>query len=132
MSKGLKRICMNCSARFYDMDQRPIICPVCGTEFNADAKIKPKRGRPAAEDTKPAKEAEEAKAEDQDDEIDEIDADDDFVSLDDVDEGDDLDDEDEDRQLTIDDDPDDLDDIWTTMIMTSTMRMMRKKTRKSN
>ncbi len=113
MSKGLKRICLNCSMRFYDMDKRPIICPSCSTEFTLEEKVK-KRGRPAAED-KPVKQvvAKKPAAEEEDDEIAEIDADDDFVSLEDVDEDDDLDDDDDDaeRTLTIDDDPDDLEPI---------------------
>ncbi|MFO1190195.1 MAG: TIGR02300 family protein [Alphaproteobacteria bacterium] len=28
---GTKRICQNCSARFYDLKRSPPVCPVCGT-----------------------------------------------------------------------------------------------------
>ena len=61
MSKGLKRICMNCGTRFYDLDQSPIICPSCGTEFTGEAQVKTRRGRVAAtvEEKKPVKSVEE-------------------------------------------------------------------------
>ncbi len=112
MSKGLKRICMNCGARFYDLDKTPIICPSCETEFTGEIKVKSRRGRTATEEIIPVKEAEVKKPEveeKEDEDIDDIDADDDIVSLDDVDE--DLDDEDdENATLTIDADPDDLED----------------------
>lgn len=29
---GLKRVCVACAARFYDMTKSPPICPKCGTE----------------------------------------------------------------------------------------------------
>jgi uncharacterized protein (TIGR02300 family) len=32
---GTKRLCAHCSARFYDLNQAPIICPKCGTVFEA-------------------------------------------------------------------------------------------------
>ena len=32
---GLKRQCMTCGARFYDLNRDPIICPKCGTPFQA-------------------------------------------------------------------------------------------------
>ena len=48
MSKGLKRICMNCGMRFYDLDKDPIICPGCETEFTGEEKVKSRRGRAAA------------------------------------------------------------------------------------
>lgn len=111
MSKGLKRICMNCGARFYDLDKSPIICPSCDTEFTGEVKVKTRRGRIAALEEAPAKEVEAApvatEGDDDEDEIADIDADDDIVSLDDVDE-DDNDDDDEEAQLTIDSDLDDL------------------------
>ena len=59
MSKGLKRICMNCGMRFYDLDKSSIICPGCETEFTGEEKVKGRRGRTAAETpATPAKEAE--------------------------------------------------------------------------
>ena len=29
---GMKRVCVACSARFYDMTKVPPVCPKCGTE----------------------------------------------------------------------------------------------------
>ena len=109
MSKGLKRICMNCGMRFYDLDKTPIICPSCETEFTGEEKVKVRRGRVAAVAEAPVKKDPVAVVEDEDD-LDDIDPDDDIVSLDDVDE-DDLDDDDEEETFTIDSDPDDLDDV---------------------
>ena len=34
---GLKRHCMNCGAKFYDLNRDPILCPKCGTVFQASA-----------------------------------------------------------------------------------------------
>lgn len=113
MSKGLKRICMNCGARFYDLDKSPIICPSCDTEFTGEIKVKSRRGRPPAEE-KPVKAVEKAApvAEEEDD-VEDIDPDDDIVSLDDVDEDDDIkaDDEDDDAANM----PSDLDDNFDSI-----------------
>ena len=32
-ARGTKRTCQGCAARFYDFDNSPIICPMCGAEF---------------------------------------------------------------------------------------------------
>jgi uncharacterized protein (TIGR02300 family) len=32
---GLKRRCMTCGAKFYDLNRSPITCPKCGTPFEA-------------------------------------------------------------------------------------------------
>ena len=29
---GTKRVCVSCSARFYDLNKNPAICPKCGAE----------------------------------------------------------------------------------------------------
>jgi uncharacterized protein (TIGR02300 family) len=34
---GLKRQCMSCGAKFYDLNKNPIVCPKCGTVFQASA-----------------------------------------------------------------------------------------------
>lgn len=34
---GLKRQCMSCGAKFYDLAKNPIVCPKCGTVFQASA-----------------------------------------------------------------------------------------------
>ena len=48
-ARGLKRICDECGTRFYDMNNRPIICPNCQTEFTGEIKVKGRRGRVAEE-----------------------------------------------------------------------------------
>lgn len=52
---GLKRICINCGARFYDMNKRPILCPSCKIEFTIENKLKSRRGK--IKDDKPGKES---------------------------------------------------------------------------
>jgi uncharacterized protein (TIGR02300 family) len=42
---GTKRQCQSCGAKFYDLSKDPILCPKCGTVFQAMA-IAPTRGRP--------------------------------------------------------------------------------------
>ena len=34
---GLKRQCMSCGAKFYDLSRDPAVCPKCGTVFQAVA-----------------------------------------------------------------------------------------------
>jgi uncharacterized protein (TIGR02300 family) len=34
---GTKRLCANCSARYYDLNKPPIACPKCGTPFKVIA-----------------------------------------------------------------------------------------------
>ena len=34
---GLKRQCMSCGAKFYDLARDPAVCPKCGTVFQATA-----------------------------------------------------------------------------------------------
>jgi uncharacterized protein (TIGR02300 family) len=45
---GSKRVCLNCGARFYDMQRTPIVCPACQTVFDPAANSKPRRSRAAA------------------------------------------------------------------------------------
>ena len=57
---GIKRLCVNCGAKFYDLGKTPIICPKCGTVFEAiSAKAKRKPSPPeekaVAKARKPAK-----------------------------------------------------------------------------
>jgi uncharacterized protein (TIGR02300 family) len=33
---GLKRVCVSCGARFYDLAKSPAVCPKCGTEQPAE------------------------------------------------------------------------------------------------
>ncbi len=30
---GKKVVCLNCDAKFYDLNRKPVICPSCNTEF---------------------------------------------------------------------------------------------------
>jgi uncharacterized protein (TIGR02300 family) len=32
-SRGEKRLCLNCAAKFFDLDKDPIKCPKCGAVF---------------------------------------------------------------------------------------------------
>ena len=45
---GVKRTCLGCGARFYDLKRDPIVCPKCEAEFDIAVAQKPKRTRPAA------------------------------------------------------------------------------------
>ncbi|MEM7671240.1 MAG: TIGR02300 family protein, partial [Pseudomonadota bacterium] len=49
---GVKRTCLSCAARFYDLGKTPIICPDCGTELDVAALMTAVRGR--ASKAKPA------------------------------------------------------------------------------
>lgn len=100
--KGLKRICMSCGMRFYDMGKTPIVCPSCDTQFTGDVKVKIKRARTAAIEEEDQVEEVEA------DELEEEAGDEgEEVSLEDIDEDDD---DDMDEDIALDDDDVDLDD----------------------
>ncbi len=109
---GLKRICTSCGGRFYDMNNRPIICPTCDTEYTGEVKAKSRRGRVAAvEATKEAPaQKDEGEIQDEDPEVE-------VVSLEDADEttldeedntdlGEDTLDDIPDVGVEVDDDPD--------------------------
>lgn len=113
LSRGLKRICIGCGTRFYDLEKRPIVCPSCGMEFTGDAKLKVRRSRAVAEEASaPVVEEEETEKD-----IEVVRRDADVVGLGDVEE-DAADDTDEDADVEadleeldeIEDDDDDLDD----------------------
>ena len=42
---GTKRICSNCNLKFYDLRNRPIVCPTCKTVFELSAPISAKPHR---------------------------------------------------------------------------------------
>jgi uncharacterized protein (TIGR02300 family) len=44
---GSKRICLNCGARFYDMNREPIVCPACSTVLDPVVQSRPRRSRAA-------------------------------------------------------------------------------------
>ena len=54
---GLKRVCVACNARFYDMAKSPPACPKCGTEQPLDQPRIRRAGGNVAEDKRPKKPA---------------------------------------------------------------------------
>ena len=51
---GSKRQCLECGARFYDLNKDPIICPKCHKVFEPEATKPSRRGRPQPAPKKPA------------------------------------------------------------------------------
>ena len=45
---GLKRTCLSCSERFYDMKRDPIVCPTREAVLDPLALVRPRRARAAA------------------------------------------------------------------------------------
>lgn len=88
---GLKRTCLSCGARFYDMCKDPIVCPSCEAVFDPEAVLRPRRSRAAPEPVKPKPVPVKAAAKDDDDDDDDLllDDDEDVVDLDDDDDDDD-------------------------------------------
>jgi uncharacterized protein (TIGR02300 family) len=58
---GIKRLCPNCGAKYYDLNRDPIVCPRCGTEFEAPTAVPAAKARPQA--ARPAEAEEEAETE---------------------------------------------------------------------
>ena len=54
---GLKRVCVACNARFYDMTKAPPVCPKCGTEQPLDQPRIRRAGGNVAEDKRAKKPA---------------------------------------------------------------------------
>ena len=50
---GVKRACLACGTRFYDMQNDPILCPSCGTKFDVESIFRPRRARAPAEQPAP-------------------------------------------------------------------------------
>ena len=110
---GLKRSCLSCGARFYDMQRDPIICPSCEAEFDPLALVRPRRARAAASQAKAKAEEKAAGSEEtapKDEELLVDDNDDDALEVDDdINLGDDGDEDllaDDSENAGIDDDPD--------------------------
>lgn len=53
---GVKRACLACGTRFYDMSKDPILCPSCGVKFDVETIFRPRRTR-APVDEPPVKPA---------------------------------------------------------------------------
>lgn len=99
---GVKRACLACGTRFYDMQKSPIICPSCETVFDPEAIFRPRRNRPAEPDTPAPANDDASKPKADEDDDDEVAA---LVS--DVEVEDDDDDDDAAIGVDLDDDDDD-------------------------
>ena len=47
---GLKRQCLSCGAKFFDLCRSPIVCPKCATVFQVSASTRPQPRAAAADD----------------------------------------------------------------------------------
>jgi uncharacterized protein (TIGR02300 family) len=47
---GVKRSCLACSTRFYDLHKHPITCPSCNTVFDVETIFRPRRSRAVVEE----------------------------------------------------------------------------------
>ncbi len=54
---GTKRVCVSCSARFYDLTKAPAVCPKCGTEQPPEQPRPRRVGGNVMEDKRPKKAA---------------------------------------------------------------------------
>jgi len=45
---GIKRLCANCGAKFYDLNKDPIVCPKCSTVFQVAPSQRPRPEAPRA------------------------------------------------------------------------------------
>ncbi|HVY14352.1 MAG TPA: TIGR02300 family protein [Rhodopila sp.] len=52
---GMKRTCVACGTRFYDLTKSPAICPKCGTEQPVDQPRPRRAGGNVMEDKRPKK-----------------------------------------------------------------------------
>ncbi|GBR44208.1 MAG: TIGR02300 family protein [Gluconobacter potus] len=101
---GLKRTCVECSARFYDLNRVPAVCPKCGTTQPDDSRLK-RSEVPLPEEKDPKPQANEHE-DDVDLEVAEDEDDDDVIAPDD-----DLDDDDDlSNDIEVPNDKDDRDD----------------------
>ncbi len=96
---GVKRVCPNCSTRFYDLQRDPMTCPSCGHSFSlenlasgkgrtlvadkSDAESKTSDAKKPADDAEVVLDEEDTDV-DLGDDVLEDDDDDDNVSLDDI------------------------------------------------
>ncbi len=54
---GLKRVCVSCGTKFYDLTKNPAVCPKCGTEQPAEQPRPRRTGGNVVEDKRPKKAA---------------------------------------------------------------------------
>jgi len=89
---GLKRTCVACGAKFYDMTRQPALCPKCGAEQPAEQPRLRRAAAPVEEKVK--KRAVVPDADTDDVELDDVDTDDALEDADDLEDAeDDLDSE---------------------------------------
>ena len=96
---GVKRLCPNCSTRFYDLRNDPMTCPNCGAAHSVESLATGKTKTMIADKADPKSVKEEAGEEDVI-----LDDDDDADDADDVDLGDDdvLEDDEDDEDVSLD------------------------------
>lgn len=46
---GIKRLCLSCGKRFYDLHRNPIHCPSCGAKFDTNPSGRTRRQRATVE-----------------------------------------------------------------------------------
>jgi uncharacterized protein (TIGR02300 family) len=71
IERGIKRICQECGALYYDLEKDPIICPKCGAEFDPEAILKSRRTRPLVPDNQEKQEVEDEETDNSED-LDEV------------------------------------------------------------
>ena len=71
IERGIKRICQECGALYYDLEKDPIICPKCGAEFDPEAILKSRRTRPLVPDNQENQKAEDEETDNSED-LDEV------------------------------------------------------------
>ncbi|TCP39966.1 TIGR02300 family protein [Rhodovulum marinum] len=94
---GVKRVCPNCTTRFYDLQRNPMTCPSCGHGFTLESLTAGKSRTLISEKATPVKAATDDDLETDDDVIDDED------DATDVDLGDDVLDDDDDDSVSLDD-----------------------------
>jgi len=90
---GVKRTCVACGAKFYDLGKQPAVCPKCGTEQPAE-QPRPRRAALPPEDKVKKRVAPVADPDADDVEIEDVDADE-------VEEAEDLDDAEDDLDVEV-------------------------------
>ncbi len=55
---GVKRLCPHCASRFYDLQNDPMTCPVCGNSFTLESLTAAGRGRVMVADKAAVRESE--------------------------------------------------------------------------
>ncbi|EFH12189.1 TIGR02300 family protein [Pseudoroseomonas cervicalis] len=84
---GLKRTCVACGAKFYDLTRQPAVCPKCGTEQPAEQPRLRRAAAPVEEKVKKRAVAPEADTDDV--ELEDVDGDDALEDAEDLDDAED-------------------------------------------